>query len=69
MEVKLKKEDKEFIDTLKDSSMCKESKKRLIEMIKANRIIMDMILKELDLKSPKYKKQTKNATNNNHNQI
>ena len=49
MEVKLKKEDEDFIKSLEDSSFSDDSKKRLINMIKANRVMMDMILDELDL--------------------
>ena len=49
MEVKLKKEDEDFIKSLEDSSFSDDSKKRLIDMIKANRVMMDMILDELDL--------------------
>ena len=47
--MKYTKEDKEFLDSLKESDLSDESKNRLKNMVKANRIMMDMILKELDL--------------------
>ena len=42
------KEDKEFLEAIKNSDLSEERKNRLKKMVKANRLLMNMIFRELD---------------------
>ena len=45
----LNKEEKEVIKSLKESDMTEDKKKRLINLVKMNRIFMDRLMKEIHL--------------------
>ena len=47
--MKLNKEEKEFIKSVEESDMPEDKKKRLINMVKVNRIFMDKILELFEL--------------------
>lgn len=47
--MELTKDDKEYIDSVNDSSMSEEKKRNIIRLVKANRAFFIMMMKEFDL--------------------
>jgi len=47
--MKLNKEEKEFIVSIRKSKLSKEQKDKLLNLVKINRVVMDTILSKLNI--------------------